>query len=110
MMEQIFLKIRSDDPTLPDFISAKLGNRGAVYVPFSRFRQTLSDDKIDILLALDSENVMSGLHRILRGFIESKAGRVLTLERENVKLTLKASSMPSENDFIRQIAETKSIA
>ena len=105
-MEQIFLKIRSDDPTLPDFISAKLGNRGIVYVPFSRFRQTLSDDNIDILLALDSENVISGLHRILSGFIESRSGRELTLERENVKLTLKASSMPEENDFVRQLSST----
>ncbi len=108
-MEQIFLKIRSDDPTLPDFISAKLGNRGIVYVPFSRFRQTLSDDNIDILLALDSENVIPGLHRILSGFIESKSGRELTLERENVKLTLKASSMPTENDFVRQFSEIETI-
>ena len=108
-MEQIFLKIRSDDPMLPDFISAKLGNRGIVYEPFSRFGQTISGDYIDILLALDSENVIPGLHRILSGFIESKSGRQLTLERGNVKLTLKSSSMPSETDFVRKISEIETI-
>ena len=108
-MDQIFLKIKSDDISLPDFISAKLGNRGIVYVPFSRFRQTVSDDTIDILLALESENVISGLHRILSGFIESRSGRQLTLERENIMLTLKSSSMPSESDFVRQISGIETI-
>jgi hypothetical protein len=101
-MEQMFVKIKSDDPTLPDFISAKLGNRGAVYVPFSRFNQALADE-IDVIVFFDSSDTAHGLHRILTGFLESKSERKMTIERGDRSLTIGSKTMPPETDFVREM-------
>ena len=57
----------------------------------------------EIVIALGSAGAFTALYQILCKFLERNKDRVLTLERNDVKLILKGHSMPEEKDPLDQL-------
>ncbi len=58
----------------------------------------------DIIVALGSAGVFTAVYKAISSFLSRNRDRELTLERGEVKITIKGHSLPEEMDLLKKIA------